>query len=290
VSWRAKDPERPPKVAFGMYKRALLAFLVIALAVTTAASSAVLLKVDEIVQIFKKGQAGHQVVFKGDNPGSIEGNVNGYMIVGGTPTANSGRYPLDFRLYTWSGDRNQAADQRAADLTGLSPEGIVQLPPAPWTPSSLVQLVSDNGTKVYYGDGTRIDLLRTAGAETAEAILFCQDGQDLNREKLEAVLEAFPHAMVMVRVYDRRQVMEFSGLDVGLIQRELFESAVVMGREALLKLGIARRETDRVEAAYRERDSERLQVQSATGDLRAAQDRMFGADSSLPDEPVRDPA
>jgi len=84
---------------------------------------------------------------------SIEGNVNGYMIVGGTPTANSGRYPLDFRLYTWSGDRNQAADQRAADLTGLSPEGIVQLPPAPWTPGSLIQLVSDNGTKVYYGDG-----------------------------------------------------------------------------------------------------------------------------------------
>jgi len=153
-----------------------------------------------------------------------------------------------------------------------------------------IELSEEFGTKVYYGDGTRIDLLRTAGAETAEAILFCQDGQDLNREKLEAVLEAFPHAMVMVRVYDRRQVMEFSGLDVGLIQRELFESAVVMGKEALLKLGIAQREADRVEAAYRQRDAERLQVQSETGDLRAARDRMFGADSALPDEPVRDPA
>ena len=155
---------------------------------------------------------------------------------------------------------------------------------------SQIELSEEFGTKVYYGDGTRIDLLRTAGAETAEAILFCQDGQDLNREKLEAVLKAFPHAMVMVRVYDRRQVIEFDGLAVALIQRELFESAVVMGREALLKLGIARREADRVEAAYRERDAERLQVQSATGDLRAAQDRMFGAESSLPDEPARDPA
>jgi monovalent cation:proton antiporter-2 (CPA2) family protein len=155
---------------------------------------------------------------------------------------------------------------------------------------SQIELSQEFGTKVYYGDGTRIDLLRTAGAETAEAILFCQDGQDLDRAGLEAILEAFPKAVVMVRVYDRRQVIEFDGLDVDLIQRELFESAVVMGREALLKLGIAQREADRVEAAYRQRDTERLHLQSKTGDLRAAQDRMFGADSSLPDEQARDPA
>jgi monovalent cation:proton antiporter-2 (CPA2) family protein len=153
-----------------------------------------------------------------------------------------------------------------------------------------IELSESFGTKVYYGDGTRIDLLRTAGAETAEGILFCQDGQDLDRQKLEAVLEAFPQAIVMVRVYDRRQVIEFDGLDVALIQRELFESAVLMGREALLKLGIPRREAERVEAAYRERDSERLVVQSKTGDLRAARDRMFGANSPLPDEQARDPA
>jgi len=155
---------------------------------------------------------------------------------------------------------------------------------------SQIELSQEFGTKVYYGDGTRIDLLRTAGAETAEAILFCQDGQDLNREKLQAVLDAFPHAQVFVRVYDRRQVIEFAGLDVALIQRELFESAVVMGRLALLKLGVPIREADRVEAAYRQRDTQRLQVQSATGDLRAARDHMFSADSSLPDEQAKDPA
>ena len=153
---------------------------------------------------------------------------------------------------------------------------------------SQIELSQEFGTKVYYGDGTRIDLLRTAGAETAEAILFCQDGQDLTREKLEAVLEAFGHAVVMVRVYDRRQVMDLAGLKVALIQREMFESAVVMGRQALLKLGIASREADRVEAAYRQRDTERLELQSKTGDLRAAQETMFGSNSSLPDEPARD--
>ena len=84
---------------------------------------------------------------------SIEGSINGYMIVGGSPLNGPDHYPLDSRLYTWSGDRNQNAQQRAADLKGLNPEGIVELPPPPWTGSSLVQLVSDNGTKDYYGDG-----------------------------------------------------------------------------------------------------------------------------------------
>jgi voltage-gated potassium channel Kch len=155
---------------------------------------------------------------------------------------------------------------------------------------SQIELSQEFGTKVYYGDGTRIDLLRTAGAATAEAILFCQDGSDLNHEKLQTILDAFPKAQVFVRVYDRRQVIEYSGLDVAMIQRELFDSAVVMGRSALLKLGIAGREANRVEAAYRQRDTERLRVQSATGDLRAARDHMFSADSSLPDEHAKDGA
>jgi len=151
---------------------------------------------------------------------------------------------------------------------------------------SQIELSEEFGTKVYYGDGTRIDLLRTAGAAEAEAILFCNDGQAINRQSMEAILEAFPQAAVMVRVFDRRQLMELNGLDIDFAQRELFESAVAMGREALLKLGVARREVDRVEEAYRSRDCERLERQSATGDLHAASERMFRADRPLADVPA----
>jgi len=150
---------------------------------------------------------------------------------------------------------------------------------------SQIELSEEFGTKVYYGDGTRIDLLRIAGAEEAEAILFCNDGQSINRQSMEAILEAFPQAAVMVRVFDRRQLIELRGLDISFAQRELFESAVAMGREALLKLGIARREVDRVEEAYRSRDCERLERQSATGDLHAASERMFRPDRPLADAP-----
>ncbi len=131
------------------------------------------------------------------------------------------------------------------------------------------------GTTVYYGDGMRVDLLRTAGAETAEAILFCHDCRFTTRSALVAILEAFPQATVMVRVFDRLQLIEFAGLDVALLQREVFESAVGMGMEALLKLGIAPHEVDRVEREYRKRDAERLELQSKTGDLHAGQERSF---------------
>ena len=152
--------------------------------------------------------------------------------------------------------------------------------------AGLIERADEFGTKVYYGDGMRIDLLRTAGAETAKAILFCNDHADgdVTREAVGRVLEAFPQATVMVRVFDRRHLMEFDGLDVAFAQREIFESAVVMGRKALKAVGIEPGEAERVEREYRLRDCERLERQSETGDLHAGQERSFGADRALPDE------
>jgi monovalent cation:proton antiporter-2 (CPA2) family protein len=147
-----------------------------------------------------------------------------------------------------------------------------------------IELSSEFGAKVYYGDGTRLDLLRTAGAEKAEAILFCHSDPALDAERLRPILEAFPQAVVMVRAFDRRQMLALDRLDLALVQRELFESAVVMGREALRELGIADREVVRVEREYRARDSERLERQSATGDLHAGAEHSFSAERALPDE------
>ena len=147
-----------------------------------------------------------------------------------------------------------------------------------------IELSGEFGTKVYYGDGTRLDILRTAGAENAEAIIFTHETRDLTRDTLESVMEAFPQASIMVRAYDRRQIIEWADLDIDLVQRELFESAVIMGREALMHLGVARREAERVEREYRSRDAERLELQSASGDIRSGRERMFTVDQPLADE------
>lgn len=84
---------------------------------------------------------------------SVEGNSNGYLIVAGPPNVASGIPPNDFRLFTWNGSATNAPQERGAFITNMIPEAIVELPPGPWTSNSMVQLVSDNGITVYYGDG-----------------------------------------------------------------------------------------------------------------------------------------
>ena len=154
------------------------------------------------------------------------------------------------------------------------------------TEPEMIETAGSFGTKVYYGNGMRIDLLRLAGAETAKAILFCNDNRDgeLTREAISRVLEAFPQAAILIRAFDRVHLMTFDGLDVVFAQRELFESAVAMGRAALKAVGEPAVEIDRVESEYRMRDCERLELQSATGDLRAGWERAFAPDRPLQDK------
>ena len=152
------------------------------------------------------------------------------------------------------------------------------------TEAEMIEVAGSVGTKVYYGDGMRIDLLRLAGAETARAILFCNDNRDggLTREAVSRVLEAFPQAAVLIRAFDRVHLMQFDGLDVAFAQREMFESAVKMGRAALEQLGFDQEEIDQVDFEYRLRDCERLERQSETGDMRAGIELSFGPDRALP--------
>jgi len=149
-----------------------------------------------------------------------------------------------------------------------------------------IELAGEFGTKVYYGDGLRLDLLRSAGADTAKVIAFCNDneGGELSREAIKAVLAAFPQASVMVRAFDRRHLIELRGLDLVLAERELFESAVVMGKAALRASGIESREIERVEREYRLRDCDRLERQRETGDVREGWETSFGEGRALPDE------
>jgi glutathione-regulated potassium-efflux system protein KefB len=148
---------------------------------------------------------------------------------------------------------------------------------------SQIELSGDFGMKVYYGDGTRVDLLRLAGAAEAKALLFCIDDAALTARRLEPILAAFPQAAVFVRVFDRRHLIELRSIDLEYMVRELFESAVAMGREALTLFCIDADEVDRVEGEYRRRDEERLDIQASSGDLHALKERMFRPDNPLAD-------
>jgi CPA2 family monovalent cation:H+ antiporter-2/glutathione-regulated potassium-efflux system protein KefB len=143
------------------------------------------------------------------------------------------------------------------------------------TDIEMIDVAGSFGAKVYYGDGTRMDLLRQAGAADAELILFCTDGDQIEAEFLEGVHEAFPHASIFVRAFDRRAVLKLKDAPIAGAVREVLDSAVRMARMAMEKVGVEREQIDRTEQLYRARDRERLKAQLETGDLRAQIDRMF---------------
>jgi CPA2 family monovalent cation:H+ antiporter-2 len=129
--------------------------------------------------------------------------------------------------------------------------------------------------KVYYGDGTRVDLLRRAGAEEARLIAFCIDDPQMDGKILEPIMEAFPNAAIVVRAYDRRQLLRFADVEVAGIVREVYESAICMGIQAMQALGVPDGEIAEVERRYRENDGQRLAVQIEQGTLLAAKDLMY---------------
>ncbi|QNA83595.1 sodium:proton exchanger [Sphingomonas sp. So64.6b] len=143
----------------------------------------------------------------------------------------------------------------------------------------MIDVAANFGAKVYYGDGTRMDLLRQAGAAEAELIMFCIDDDQISPELVEAVHEAFPKAEIFVRAYDRRALLKLKDAPTSGVVREVMESAVKMARLALRSLDIGEEEIMRTEEHYRARDKERLKAQYESGDLRAARDRIITQDA-----------
>jgi monovalent cation:proton antiporter-2 (CPA2) family protein len=143
-----------------------------------------------------------------------------------------------------------------------------------------IELSEEFGRKVFYGDGTRIDLLERAGAAEACAIFFCIDDRELDAEGLEPLRHRFPKARIFVRAYDRRQALALM-LDDGLrITREVFESSVSMAEQALLELGATDASALKIVDEFRRRDGTRLREQFESGNLHAGAQHSFGGRDS----------
>jgi CPA2 family monovalent cation:H+ antiporter-2 len=138
-----------------------------------------------------------------------------------------------------------------------------------------IEVSSRFDMKVYYGDGTRMDLLHRAGAGEARLIAFCIDDPSLDSRALQPIAVAFPQAALMVRAFDRRQVLALQDMDLAGVVREVYESAICMGVQAMEALGVPAGEVEEVERQYRENDEQRMALQIEHGNLLAAKDLMY---------------
>jgi len=143
------------------------------------------------------------------------------------------------------------------------------------TDVEMIRAAGNFGFKVYYGDGTRLDVLRASGAATAEAILVCVEKPEVADRIVELAKSEFPHARLFVRAYDRGHVLRLINAGVDYQIRETLESALVFGRQVLIDLGIDEAEADEAILETRRRDEQRLEMQIAGG-LRAGLSLMRG--------------
>ena len=129
----------------------------------------------------------------------------------------------------------------------------------------MIQDAAGFGFKVYYGDGTRLDVLRAAGAGDARLIALCIDNREAASRVVDLVHAEFPGTKLYVRSFDRRHTLQLIAKGVDFELRETYESALVFGRSTLEALGIDSERAAATEQFVRSRDLDLLAVQQAEG-------------------------
>lgn len=133
------------------------------------------------------------------------------------------------------------------------------------TDVEMIQAAAKFGFKVYYGDGSRLDVLRASGAATAEAILVCVDKPETADRIVSLVKAEFPHAKLFVRAFDRGHVLRLIGAGVDYQIRETFESALAFSGAVMRELGFSDIDVAETLEDVRDRDAQRLEMQIAGG-------------------------
>jgi monovalent cation:proton antiporter-2 (CPA2) family protein len=131
------------------------------------------------------------------------------------------------------------------------------------------------GFKVYFGDGTRLDILHAAGAHHARAVVIAIDNQGAANRIARMLREECPLIPVFARSFDRRHSIELIKAGVEAPIRETYESAMAMGAMLLRHLGTEEERLVETLNEVRLRDADRFALQLA-GDIYAGRDLMVG--------------
>ena len=103
--------------------------------------------------------------------------------------------------------------------------------------SERVELLRKMGFKVYYGDATRLELLKAAGAESAKLFIAAIDNPTVNLTVVETIRKHFPDLKILTRARNRIDAYELIDHGVENIYRETLYTAVHLGVDALTQLG-----------------------------------------------------
>ncbi|EAV45559.1 putative TrkA family protein [Stappia aggregata IAM 12614] len=93
------------------------------------------------------------------------------------------------------------------------------------------------GIQTFYGDATRPDLLHGAGLDDADLFIAALDDRDKQTKLVEHVARTYPKVRILARARDRHHVYELENAGAHFAEREVFEGALALSRQALIELG-----------------------------------------------------
>jgi monovalent cation:H+ antiporter-2, CPA2 family len=129
------------------------------------------------------------------------------------------------------------------------------------------------GFRIYFGDGTRKDVLEASGIRRAKLVAVCTNKRETTDKIVELIQSEFPHAKLYVRSYDRTHTLELRAKNVDYELRETFESGLLFGQKTLEALGMDESTAMAIREDVHRRDEERLALQEVEG-IQAGRDRI----------------
>lgn len=128
-----------------------------------------------------------------------------------------------------------------------------------------IRQAANFGFRIYFGDGTRKDVLLAAGIERAKIVAVCTHKKEITDRVVDLVLAEFPQARLYARAYDRVHLLSLLARGVDYGERETFEGGLKFGAKTLEGLGVSESSAIDLADETRERDFARLALQQAEG-------------------------
>jgi CPA2 family monovalent cation:H+ antiporter-2 len=124
--------------------------------------------------------------------------------------------------------------------------------------SSQLEMLRRFGFTVFFGDGTRPDLLHAAGIENAKMLVIAIDDREHITDLVKYISKHYPHVHIISRARDRTHVYDLWFAGCRDIVRETYDSSLRMGRSAYEALGYTREQADALVAEFNQRDREAM--------------------------------
>lgn len=126
-----------------------------------------------------------------------------------------------------------------------------------------VDFVRRFGSKIYFGDATRLDLLMSAKAGNAKLFVLAIDDVEASLKTAALVRQHFPDLPILARARNRTHFFQLRDLGIKMIYRETFLTSIAVAQQALLNLGFTAAAAERAVALFRQHDEELIEIQHA---------------------------